>query len=129
MLPGLSLSVLFSVGAGAALGGMARVTLASLLNHSSSLLLMGTLAANWLGGLAMGIVLVLLPKTSLWWAFLATGFLGGLTTFSTFSAESLSWLMTQEYGHFVLHAILHILGSLMMCALGVWMARALVGAS
>jgi CrcB protein len=50
--------------------------------------------------------------------FITTGFLGGLTTFSTFSAEAFHLMHREQYGFAIAHVLLHVLGSLLMTALG-----------
>ena len=60
-----------------------------------------------------------------WRLFVVTGFLGGLTTFSTFSAESVGMMLRGDYGWAALHAAGHLLGSLVLTALGIASWRAL----
>lgn len=111
------ISALF-VGIGAFFGALSRWGIGSLLNPLFISIPMGTLAANWLGGLLMGIMLVLAgehtfipPQLRLG---IITGFLGSLTTFSTFSAEALSLLSRAEYLWFTLLLLLHVCGSIGM---------------
>ena len=121
--------VLLSVGVGAALGAWLRWWLAYGLNHRGEVLPLGTLAANLGGGYAIGAMLAFLtahPAVAPMWRLLViTGFLGGLTTFSTFSAESLTMLMAGHWGRALLHSALHVLGSLAAAALGMASVRAL----
>ena len=90
---------------------------------------LGTLAANLLGGYLMGVavgVFSLLPQIPAEWRLLImTGFLGGLTTFSTFSAEAVTLLQGQRYGWALLHVLVHVSGSLCMTVLGLMTVRAL----
>jgi CrcB protein len=88
----------------------------------------GTLAANLVGGLLMGAAMevatrhsVLTPEARL---FVTTGFLGGLTTFSTFSAEVVTLLLRREYlwGGVIVFA--HVIGSVLMTIVGLLIARA-----
>ncbi len=58
-----------------------------------------------------------------WRLFFITGFLGSLTTFSTFSAESVDLLMRQQYGWAMLHVCGHLAGSLIMTLLGMMTVR------
>lgn len=118
-----------AVGAGGAIGCWLRWGLGALLNPVFPTLPMGTLAANLLGGLLMGCVMGLfehfqtLPP-ALRLAVL-TGFLGGLTTFSTFSAESATLLLRQQYLWFSGHVAVHVAGSLGMTLLGIFLTRGL----
>jgi len=117
---------LFAVGAGAALGAWLRWSLGVVLNVS--VIPLGTLAVNLLGGFLMGLALaffVSTPSQSELRLFVVTGFLGGLTTFSTFSAEAFSLLHKQEYVWASVHILSHVLGSLMMTALGFWLVHSL----
>jgi CrcB protein len=119
-----------AVGVGGALGCWLRWTLGILLNPIFPTLPLGTLSANLLGGMLMGIVLgifdhfqTLPPELRL---FLATGFLGGLTTFSTFSAESTTLLLRQQYLWFGGHVVVHLVGSIAMTVSGIALTRMLL---
>jgi len=111
-----------AVGAGAAVGAWIRWGLGIALN--ASILPLGTLAANLGGGLLMGVALayfVATPTQNELRLFVMTGFLGGLTTFSAFSAEAFSLLNKQQYAWASAHILSHVLGSLLMTALGFWL--------
>lgn len=114
-----------AVGVGAALGAWARWGLSLWLNAQHPLLSFGTLAANLGGGFLMGIALgFFLGRPELdpaWRLFIATGFLGGLTTFSTFSAESLLLLQRGDWAWAFAHTVLHVVGAL-ACCYGGWAA-------
>lgn len=58
--------------------------------------------------------------------FVMTGFLGGLTTFSTFSAEATTLLLRQQYLWFSGHVLVHVVGSLCMTLLGLTLASSLL---
>lgn len=111
---------IIAVGVGAALGAWLRWGLAVLLN--ASIVPMGTLVANLLGGYLMGLALAGMMQQPQWSPelklLITTGFLGGLTTFSTFSAEAFQLLHREQYGWAALHVLLHVFGSLLMTALG-----------
>ncbi len=118
-----------AVGIGAALGAWMRWGLSAILNPVFPTLPFGTLAANLVGGLLMGAAMevatrhsVLTPEARL---FVTTGFLGGLTTFSTFSAEVVTLLLRREYlwGGVIVFA--HVIGSVLMTIVGLLIARAL----
>lgn len=112
----MSFAALFAVGVGAALGAWLRWMLGMLMNPLFPTLPLGTLAANLLGGLLMGLVLgVFAHFQSLsleWRLFITTGFLGGLTTFSTFSGEAVTLLLRQQYAWFAAQVGLHVIGTL-----------------
>lgn len=114
--------VWIAIGAGAALGAWARWLLALALNRIGQPMPWGTLVANLAGGLAIGVTLALFERrpelAAAWRPFLVTGFLGGLTTFSTFSAESLVMLQRGAFWQAGLHSVLHLLGALCAAALG-----------
>ena len=111
-----------AVGCGAALGAWLRWGLGLLMNPWFASLPLGTLAANLIGGALMGAVLALvqtLPTLSaVTKLFLTTGLLGGLTTFSTFSAEGLHLMQRGEWGWLAVHTAAHVVGSLAMAWAG-----------
>jgi CrcB protein len=114
------------VSIGAALGAMLRLLFAQLLNAVHPSIPMGTLLANILGGFLMGLVLATSNHLSVEMRLLlATGFLGGLTTFSTFSAESFNLLNSGRYGAAIALISVHVIGSIMATALGFWLVNAL----
>ncbi len=108
-----------AVGSGAAIGAWVRWGLGIALN--ASILPLGTLIANLGGGLLMGMALayfVATPQQNELRLFAMTGFLGGLTTFSAFSAEAFNFLQKQQYAWAASHILSHVVGSLLMTALG-----------
>jgi CrcB protein len=119
-----------AVGVGAALGAWLRWGLGVMLNPVFPTLPFGTLAANLAGGYLVGIAIeyfshntALPPEARL---FLITGFLGGLTTFSTFSAETVTLLLREQYAWAVTIIFLHLAGSLVMTVLGILTIKWLV---
>lgn len=90
----------------------------------------GTLAANLIGGYLIGICVAVfqaMPQLDpVWRLALVTGFLGGLTTFSSFSAEVVSLLEQQRYVLALGTASLHVVGSLLLTIFGIWSARQLL---
>ena len=108
-----------AVGGGAALGAWLRWGLGIALNAST--LPMGTLIANLGGGLLIGMAMAYFVDVSNHNAlrlFVMTGFLGGLTTFSAFSAEAFNFLHKQQYAWAAVHISSHVVGSLVMTAIG-----------
>lgn len=117
-----------AVGAGAALGAVLRWLAGLWLNGSGAGFPMGTLLVNWVGGLLIGAALVGFSRwpDEFWRLLFVTGFLGGLTTFSAFSAESLQLLEKQQWALAAAHALAHVLGALGCAALGVRAMRLLL---
>ena len=113
-----------AVGVGAALGAWLRWIFSIWLNPVAPALPLGTLASNLIGGYLVGIaVAYFAANASLapeWRLFCITGFLGGLTTFSTFSAESVQLLMAAQYVPAFLHTAAHLTGSLIATFIGFW---------
>jgi len=103
---------------GACAGALARWRLGLWLNTQGTLLPWGTLAANLIGGYLIGLCLALfqaMPQLDpAWRLLLITGFLGALTTFSTFSAEVLGLLQQQRLALALGLCALHVAGSLGM---------------
>ena len=117
------------VGGGAAVGAWMRWGLGVLFNPVFPTLPLGTLAANLSGGLLMGLAMEMLgrhaviePEVQL---LVTTGFLGGLTTFSTFSGEVVTLLLRREYLWGALAIAAHIVGSLVLTIAGLLLVRAL----
>ena len=118
-----------AVSGGAAVGACLRWWLGTSLNSIFPTLPLGTLCANLLGGLLMGSSLELItrhsnlpPEVRL---LLTTGFLGGLTTFSTFSAEVTTLLLRKELLWGAIAVAAHVVGSLVMTVIGIFLLRAL----
>jgi CrcB protein len=126
-MPWLSL---LAIGVGAVVGAWMRWGLGVLLNPIFPTLPLGTLAANLFGGFVIGIMmggtepLGLSPATRL---LITTGFLGALTTFSTFSAETMSLLLRAQYAWAATAVAIHVTGSLLLTGAGVFLVRAVVG--
>ena len=120
---------LISVAMGGALGALARYWLSGLLSSADQKLPLGTLTANVLGSLVMGILYVLIMEKSRispeMRPLLMTGFLGALTTFSTFSLETVTLI---HEGH-VIAAVFYVLLSVILCiavlSAAIWLTRLL----
>ncbi len=112
-----------AVGGGAALGAWLRWGLGVMMNPLFPTVPLGTLAANLLGGYLVGVAVTVFhinvdlpPEAKL---LVITGFLGGLTTFSSFSAEVVALLQRAQYFWAVGTISLHLFGSLLMTGLGI----------
>ncbi len=120
-----------AISLGASVGALARWQLGLWLNQGHALLPWGTLVANWVGAWLIGVAVVFFQsQTQLdpaWRLALVTGFLGALTTFSTFSAEVVSMLQHARYALALATASLHLLGSLALTLAGMKMAGAWFG--
>ena len=116
------LSAIIAIGLGAALGALLRWGLAVGLNHVFPALPPGTLVANLVGGYLIGLAIALFAQAPQlppeWRLFVITGFLGGLTTFSTFSAEVVNALQQGRLGWAAATVSTHLLGSLGLTLLG-----------
>ena len=117
-----------AVGGGAAVGAWLRWGLGIVLNPLFPTLPLGTLAANLGGGLLMGCAMELVSRHSMMspeMRLLATtGFLGGLTTFSTFSAEITTLLLRREWLWGAIGVASHVVGSLVLTVAGILLMRA-----
>jgi CrcB protein len=108
---------------GACVGALFRWQLGLWLNHSHALIPWGTLAANLIGGYLVGVcvgVFQQMPELDpVWRLALVTGFLGALTTFSSFSAEVVSLLQQGRYALALGTTSVHLFGSLALTVLGI----------
>ena len=118
-----------AVGVGAALGAWLRWWLGVALNALNPNLPYGTLAANLIGGYLVGVAVEYFSQQGALpmevRLFVITGFLGGLTTFSTFSAEAVGLLMQSRYGWAMVLISGHLIGSIAMTVLGIVTVRGL----
>ncbi|MGO4328684.1 fluoride efflux transporter CrcB [Cupriavidus sp. 2TAF22] len=118
-----------AVGVGAAAGAWLRWLFSVMWNAVNPALPYGTLAANLVGGYLIGLAVGFFDShaglPAEWRLLAVTGFLGGLTTFSTFSSEVVANLMAGDYGWAVVHLLLHLGGSLALTVLGLWTYRLL----
>lgn len=123
----MGIAGIVAVGAGAAFGAWVRWGLGILLNPIFPTLPLGTLAANLAGGYLIGIAVeFFLHHTSIppdVRLFVITGFLGSLTTFSTFSAETVMLLARQQYAWAFVLIVSHLVGSLLMTVFGILTVR------
>ncbi len=118
-----------AVGIGAALGAWLRWGFSAALNHVLPTLPLGTLAVNLIGGFLVGAALeffvqhMTLPVE--YRLFFITGFLGSLTTFSAFSLEAVMLMQEEHYGWAMVLIGSHLIGSLAMTMLGLYVVRTL----
>jgi CrcB protein len=126
----MGIFAVISVGIGAACGAWLRWGLGLWLNPLFPSIPPGTLAANLLGAYLMGLAIAafshwsgLSPELRLGFT---TGFLGGLTTFSTFSGEVTTLLLRQQVGMALGEMAVHVIGSLCMTWLGILSFRAVL---
>lgn len=112
-----------AIGLGAACGAWLRWGLGLWLNPALPELPLGTLSANLVGGYLIGLAMAFFIQhpgiSPEWRLFIITGFLGGLTTFSTFSAETVTMLMRGQYAWGSAIIVTHLGGSLLMTVLGI----------
>ena len=118
-----------AIAIGATLGAWLRYALGLGMNAIHRELPFGTIAANLGGGFLIGIAVAFFSSNPAvppaWRLFAITGFLGGLTTFSTFSAESMTLLQNGQYSWALTHIALHVIGSIGFCFAGFATYRAL----
>lgn len=118
-----------AVAIGSVAGALLRWRVSAWLNPATPSLPLGTLAVNCIGGLLVGMVLEALARqpSEMLRLLLVTGFLGGLTTFSSFSAESLGLLEQGKWIEAGLHTLAHVFGALACAALGARLVRLALG--
>ena len=119
----MNAAALIAIAVGAVLGAWLRYGLGLWLNPVFAAVPLGTLAANLVGGYLVGVAVAVFhvnadmpPELKL---FFVTGFLGALTTFSTFSAEVLHLIQNARYGWALGVSSAHLFGSLLMTGLGI----------
>ncbi|MBU3724982.1 MAG: fluoride efflux transporter CrcB [Burkholderiaceae bacterium] len=113
----------FAISLGASLGALARWQLSEHLNHRLAHLPLGTLVANWVGAYVIGLAVAYFsdsPKISdEFRLFLITGLLGGLTTFSAFSAEVTALIQQGRWLWVSTGIVAHVAGSILLTLLGI----------
>ena len=120
-----------AIGTGAALGAWLRWGLGLWLNPLYPTIPAGTLAANLIGGYLIGIAIAFFAQhpgfAPEWRLLLITGFLGALTTFSTFSAEVVTMMARGQFFWALATSALHLVGSLSATGLGLWTYKLIRG--
>ena len=123
----MGLASWFAVGGGAAVGAWLRWGLGMLLNPVFPTLPLGTLSANLLAGFLMGIAMELVSRVAAMppeiRLLMTTGFLGGLSTFSTFDAEIVTLLSHKEYLWGSITIAAHVVGSVVLTIFGIFVIR------
>jgi len=108
---------------GAGFGALLRWFLGTKLNSYTPSIPLGTLSANLIGGYLIGLFIAFFASNTAiapeWRLFIITGFLGGLTTFSTFSAEIVALIQEGRFSMSVVAVFLHVMGSITMTLLGI----------
>ena len=117
------LLAVIAVSLGAAIGALLRWGLGVGLNHLFPVLPPGTLVANLAGGYMIGVAMSVFAQAGTlppeWRLFIVTGFLGGLTTFSSFSAEVVGLIQQGRAGWAMATVATHVLGSLALTLAGI----------
>jgi fluoride exporter len=125
----MNYAAVIAVFAGAGAGALLRWRLGAWLNPVLPTLPLGTVAANLIGGLLIGLFSAWFARHPAlppeWRLLIITGFLGGLTTFSTFSAEVVALIGEGEIAWALTAAGVHLFGSLLLTAAGIYVVNAL----
>lgn len=124
----VSVAQMAAVAAGATVGAWLRWGAGLWLNGKWAGFPLGTLLVNCVGGLVIGALLLCFERTpnETLRLLLVTGLLGGLTTFSSYSVESLILLQRGHWGLALGHTLAHVVGALLCAALGFQIARYLL---
>ena len=126
------LKAIAAISLGASVGAVARWQLSVALNALFPMVPLGTLAANLIGGYLIGVFIALfqaMPQLDPAWKLaIITGFLGALTTFSSYSAEVIGLLQQQRLAAALGWTSVHLVGSLFMTYMGmlswsIWFSR------
>ena len=121
---------LFAIRVGAAGGAWIRGGLGLMFNATLKHIPLGTFLANLVGGFLIGIAVEFfshnIQLSPEWKLLIITGFLGGLTTFSTFSVESVQLLQSGRLGWAAMLISIHVIGSILMTFLGLSLCRNLL---
>ncbi|WP_299985265.1 fluoride efflux transporter CrcB [uncultured Pontibacter sp.] len=123
------MKILLAIGAGSFIGGVTRYLLTLFIQSRATIAFpFGTLGVNLIGCFLMGLLFALLSKSSVgpeWRLFLVTGVLGGFTTFSAFSLESVHMLQAAQYGHAIAYMLASVLLGLLATFAGIGLVKLL----
>ncbi|MGS2726688.1 fluoride efflux transporter CrcB [Psychroserpens sp. BH13MA-6] len=112
---------------GGGIGSVLRFTIGKWLNNSENGIPYGTFAANIIGSLLIGIILGLAAKNNTLsdnqTIFLATGFCGGFTTFSTFAYENHVFLKSGDFGTFAFYTIASFIVGFLAVFFGMYLIK------
>jgi len=124
-----TLTSFIAVGLGAAIGAWSRWGLTLWLNARHPHFPLGTFVVNAIGGFLIGVAIAALAKhpdiSVAWRLFIITGFLGGLTTFSTYSAEVVSLIERGQIAWALGVGSAHLATSLVLTGIGLWAGRSI----
>jgi len=120
--------VYFAIALGGALGAVARYSISTYMGKLAGAgFPFGTLAVNVLGSFLMGFCAVLiiehLKMPGYWREFVMIGFLGALTTFSTFSLDGLNLLQNGQINTAILYFVISVVGSVLACVAGWYLTK------
>jgi fluoride exporter len=121
------MKILLAVGLGSFIGGVLRYLLSVFIQtRAAAGFPFGTLGVNIVGCFLIGLVAALLSRgglTAEWRPFLVTGILGGFTTFSAFSLESVYMLQAEQYGQAILYILASVVLGLLATFAGMWLVK------
>ena len=116
------LKLILAISVGSVAGGLLRWFLSLKLNVIAFTIPLGTLVANLIAGYIIGLAIAFFNHSNLsaeWRLLVITGFCGGLSTFSTFSAEIVNFLQEGRIGWGLTTIAIHVAGSVLMTFLGI----------
>ncbi|MBI0005352.1 MULTISPECIES: fluoride efflux transporter CrcB [Gilliamella] len=116
------LKLILAISVGSVAGGLLRWFLSLKLNVIAFTIPLGTLVANLIAGYIIGFAIAFFNHSTLsseWRLLIITGFCGGLSTFSTFSAEIVNFLQEGRIGWGLTTIAIHVAGSVLMTFLGI----------